>query len=319
MINNILNICQVSLKDNIPLILENYKIFTRLYKSIKIYIICPKDQINEFREKLNFDDIKIIDEDEIISLEEFNEIFEKMSKNILYKTQFKKRLPWYYQQILKITFALNYINEKNENLVIWDADTIILKKINFFNKDKSIKYGNFFEFHKAYYLTNESILKNLPNYYISFLNQFIAITNNEKDFLLNRFLNFDYPKKKLGYNISELILKNIFEKHKVYNGSLFSEYELIGQSNYLHSLQKQKPLLFLRYGLDGKLTKIQKLLSVLLNYKHVTYEHTHLKLKNIGMLERPQTWIGFIKIMIKDFFKFYLRYIKHIIMFNYKN
>ena len=317
--NNILNICQVSLKDNIPLILENYKIFRRLYKSIKIYIICPKDQINEFREKLNFEDIKIVDEDEIISLEEFNEIFEKTSKNILYKTQFKKRLSWYYQQILKITFALNFINEKNENLVIWDADTIILKKINFFNKDKSIKYGNFFEFHKAYYLTNESILKNLPNYYISFLNQFIAITNNEKDFLLNKYLNFDNPKKKLGYNISELILKNIFEKHQVYNGSLFSEYELFGQSNYLHSLQIQKPLLFLRYGLDGKLTKIQKLLSILLNYKHVTYEHTHLKPKNIGMLERSQTWIGFIKIMIKDFFKFYLRYIKHIIMFNYKN
>ena len=129
MTNNILNICQVSLKDNIPLILENYKIFRRLYKSIKIYIICPKDQINEFRKKLNFEDIKIIDEDEIISLEEFNEIFEKTSKNILYKTQFKKRLSWYYQQILKITFALNFINEKNENLVIWDADTIILKKI----------------------------------------------------------------------------------------------------------------------------------------------------------------------------------------------
>ena len=54
-----------------------------------------------------------------------------------------------------------------------------LKKISFFKQDISVKYGNFFEFHKAYYITNEYILKKLPNYYISFLNQFIAITKSE--------------------------------------------------------------------------------------------------------------------------------------------
>ena len=63
------------------------------------------------------------------------------------------------------------INEKKENLVIWDADTILLKKIDFFSGDKSINYGNFNEFHNQYYATNKKILNDFPKYFISFLNQ----------------------------------------------------------------------------------------------------------------------------------------------------
>ena len=315
MIKNTLNICQVSLNENIPLIIENYQKFKKLYGSLKIHIICPKHQLNEFKKKLNFEDIKIINEEEIFSFEEFNKVFERTSEKILYQKDFKKRLGWYYQQILKITFAINFVNEKRENIVIWDADTIILKKINFFEKGLSIKYGNFFEFHKAYYLTNDFIFKNPSKYFISFLNQFIAISKEEMDYLLKNYLKVNLEKKNLGLEISELILKSIFMKHQKYNGSLFSEYEFIGQSNYSYNYVKQKPLLFLRFGLDGKLTKTQKFISIFLDYKHVTYEHAHPSFKNLGMLNRSQSWYGFSKILIKNFFKFYLRYIRHNIIF----
>ena len=52
-----------------------------------------------------------------------------IQKNKLSK-KFTLRLKWYYQQILKIIFIFKFI-EKNKNLIIWDADTIILKKIDF--------------------------------------------------------------------------------------------------------------------------------------------------------------------------------------------
>ena len=150
-----------------------------------------------------------------------------------------------------------------------------LKKISFFKQDISVKYGNFFEFHKAYYITNEYILKKLPNYYISFLNQFIAITKSEYIFFIENFLREKSQNISTGEKISELIFSSIFNKHKTYNGSLFSEYELIGQSNYLFRNEKQKPILFLRFGLDGMLNEGQKIIASLLGYKHVTYEHTH--------------------------------------------
>ena len=39
--------------------------------------------------------------------------------------------------------------------------------------------------------------------------------------------------------LSELILRSILE-HKDYNGSMFSEFELIGQSNYLQTIPKSQ-------------------------------------------------------------------------------
>ena len=161
-----INICQVSLNRDIPLIIENFKNFKKFYKDINLFIICPKIQLDEFKKKINFDEIKIISEEEILEFKKFEIIYKNLNKGIQYSEQFDKRLKWYYQQVLKITFSFNFIKETGQNIVIWDADTIILKKISFFKQDISVKYGNFFEFHKAYYITNEYILKKLPNYYI---------------------------------------------------------------------------------------------------------------------------------------------------------
>ena len=44
-----LNVCQVSLARDIPIILENYHSFKNLYKTIKVFIICPANEILEFK------------------------------------------------------------------------------------------------------------------------------------------------------------------------------------------------------------------------------------------------------------------------------
>ena len=61
-----INICQVSLNKNIPLIIENFKNFKKFYKNINFFIICPKNQLDEFKKKINFDEIRIISEEEIL-------------------------------------------------------------------------------------------------------------------------------------------------------------------------------------------------------------------------------------------------------------
>tara|TARA_B100001063_G_scaffold245337_1_gene280737 strand:+ start:112 stop:1122 length:1011 start_codon:yes stop_codon:yes gene_type:complete len=315
-----LNICQVSLKRDIPLIKENFKNFKKIYKSnVKFFIVCPKKQMKDFSKRLNYNEIKIINEDELISFKTFNEIFRKLSKNIIYQKKFSKRLNWYYQQILKISFILKFITKNNQDIIVWDADTIILKKINFFSKKHSINYGNFFEFNKNYYLTNKGILKRLPNYYISFLNQFISVTKKECRYLITNLLNEKKVRGKFTEKLSILILSKIFKIHKDYDGSLFSEYELIGQSNYLLNHRMQKPILFLRLNLDGKLTKFQKKISKFLNYKHVTYEHKHVGKKNHGMLKRTQSYSGFLKIIFKDFLFYHVKSLFHFFNSYYSN
>ena len=97
---------------------------------------------------------------------------------------------------------------------------------------------------------------------------------------------------------------------------MFSEYEFLGQSNYIFNNVRQKPILFLRFGLNGKLTVVQNVLSKILGYRHVTYEHAHASNNNLEMLNRNQSWIGFFKIIFKNLSKFYLKCIIHIFMYN---
>ena len=100
MSKNILNICQVSLNRDIPLIIENLKNFKRFYQdNLKLHIICPENQLDEFKQKLNFREVNIINENHLISLNEFNNIFDENKSLIDYQEQFRKRLSWYYQQV----------------------------------------------------------------------------------------------------------------------------------------------------------------------------------------------------------------------------
>ena len=315
-----INICQISLARDIPIILENYKSFKKFYTLFEITIICPQKEILEFEEKLHFKEFNIIDEEKIISFEKFNDIFEELSNNIDYQNLFRKRLNWYYQQILKLSYVLNFIKKKKENIIIWDADTVILKKINFFKNEYSIKYGTLFEFHKPYYVTSKSITGDYPKYFISSLIQFTSLSVSEYNFFINKILDFDIfeTKEIISIQLSKIILKNIFNIHKTYNGSLFSEYELIGISNYVFRKTKQKALFTLRRDLDGKLSNSQAFIAKFFNVKHVTYEHTYSNKNSQGMLGRKQRWIQFLKILFKEFVKFNLRNLRHNFNYYYK-
>ena len=309
------NICQVSIKRDIPIILKNYKNFIKFYKDIKIYIICPANEITDFQSKLNFKEFEIIEEESLISYDKFLNVFESLSFMVNYKSDFKKRINWYYQQILKISFVLLFAEKHNKNIIIWDADTILIKKIKFFKKELSVIYGNFNEFHNQYYITNKKILGLTLKYHISFLNQFIAITAKELIFLKKKIFNEKVVNTSdIPIELSKIILESIFSQHHIYNGSMFSEYELIGQSNYLLDNRKQVPVLYLRFGLNGILTEWQMKLAKFLNFIHITYEHSHSNKNSQGMLKRKQKWSTLIKLLIKNLFRFYLKLIKH----NYK-
>ena len=226
---------------------------------------------------------------------------------------------WYYQQVLKISFLINFVKRKNKPIIIWDADTILLKKINFFNKKNSEKYGNTSEFHKAYYITNKQILKKLPNYYISCLSQFIAVTPREIDYLIKKLKNYIKKNKPTGKWISTIMMSSISKSHDSYNGSMFSEYELIGQSNLLYSYNNQKLISGMREHLNGRLTYLQLFIVKILGYSYVAYEHSHKNSDSQNMLRRNQKWISFIMLLIRKTSNKFFRGIKHLIVSYFKN
>ena len=316
-----LNICQVSLKRDIPIILENFYSFKKIYKSFRIFIICPVSEINLFKEKLHYNEFKFINENDLISIQEFKAIYDDLRDLNKHQELLKNRLSWYYQQVLKLSFILQFVEHNKENIIIWDADTLILKKIEFFKDKKSILYGTLFEFHKHYFKPNNSIIGELPKYFISSLVQFVGLSVSEYYFFCKNIIKLDLidKKERTALIISKIIIKNIFKSHNHYNGSLFSEYELIGMSNLMHKRNKQKAIFLLRANLDGRLSKFQIHLAKLLNIKHVTYEHSYLNKNSQGMLMRKQKWTSFIKILTKGFFKFHLKNIKHNFNFYYNS
>ena len=311
--NNELNICQVSLPGNIPIIRKKYNNFTKIYKNVKFFIIVPKKDIAIFKKKLNFKNAFIISENKILTFRRFKII---ANRNIKKKKYFKKiqpRLKWYYQQVLKISFVLDFLNNNN-NIVIWDADTLILKKIYFFKNNLSISYGSTSEFHKAYYATNKIILKKLPKYFISCLAQFISLSQLESKRLKYHLSKFLLRKQKTSEWITNIVFKAISKTHDNYNGSMFSEYELIGQSNLIFNKNKQKLISGVRENLNGKLTNFQKKIAIFLGYSYVAYEHAHNNQLSKNMLKRYQDWYLFIKLIIRKTSNKFFRGLRHLIL-----
>jgi len=306
-----LNICQVSLLGNVRIVKENLLNFNRFYENNFHYIICPKKEKIYFKKKLKNSNCEIIDEDTIITFKKFKKIANKYLKKKSYFKEIQNRLNWYYQQVLKLTFVINFISKTKKPIIIWDADTIILKKILFFKKNNSINYGTTSEFHKAYYETNAVLLNNLPSYFISSLAQFISITPPEAKFLIKKLSKIKKKSKNTGDWITNVIFKSIISAHQNYNGSMFSEYELIGQSNLLKNCNKQKLISGIREHLNGKLSTFQKNILIYLGYSYVAYEHTHPNKNSLNMLKRNQTWSSFFKIIIKKTFNKFFRGIKH--------
>ena len=153
-----MNICQVSLKGNIPIIKENLKNFNKLYNDNYFYIVCPKKEKIFFNKKIKSSRVFFIEEESLIKFSKFKKISNTYLKKTIYYNKIQNRLTWYYQQILKIAFLIDFVEKKKENLVIWDADTILIDRIVFFKERFSNYYGTTSYFHKAYYKYQKLVL-----------------------------------------------------------------------------------------------------------------------------------------------------------------
>ena len=107
-----LNICQVSLAGNIPIIQKNLKNFENFYKKVIFYIIVPSKDLLLFKKKIKNKNVKIISENDLIKFSKFKKISNSFLIKSRYYKEIQKRLSWYYQQILKLSFVINFINKK---------------------------------------------------------------------------------------------------------------------------------------------------------------------------------------------------------------
>tara|TARA_B100000989_G_scaffold297677_2_gene284288 strand:- start:1300 stop:2211 length:912 start_codon:yes stop_codon:yes gene_type:complete len=293
--------------ENIDCIVKNWYSLNKLYKKFTYTIIVPPYQIDLFKKKLkeeDIDDIELINENNFLSFVDFKKIYEKLSSN-----NENIRFGWYYTQVLSISYAIE--NAKYSPIILLDGDTIILKKIDFFNGDNSNIYFTPYERHYPYKNACEIILKYKFKKWKSATSQIYSMTPKECNFFTSKLHDF-YQRKKNDTTaiwISKLILTYMIESNES-KDACFSNMDLISASNIINGSTNLKYIEFLRSGVYFLLTSKQIKIAKKLGYSLLAYEAVNFKNSKTKMSN-----FGFIKLLTKTFilsiynrYKFYLSF-----------
>jgi len=271
--NEVINtvICTCSMKD-----LETWKIVSKqILKKIrsKNYLLIVPD--NEVKFFLKNTDSRFIVKNETIYIG-------NIKKNI--PTMHLNRIGWYLQQFIKLAAINDVANNNNNNndiVLIWDADTVPLKKINFTNSKNQIIYYKSKEYYKSYFDLIEKItgLKRIEKH--SFVAQSFAIRIEWIKYFFKKLEERHNKKKWI-----EILIDNI----NFNEPSGFSEYETLGtfiSHNFKNKYKfTNRPWLRSGNGLIGSIENINKFpfYIMLKFYDFVSFETSDYSFRRIKKL-----------------------------------
>lgn len=154
-----------------------------------------------------------IHEDTLIPKKEINELFIKRG------IENQHRVGWYFQQFLKMAYSRIC---KNEYYIIWDADTIPIKKVHMFEKNHPI-FDMKTEHHIPYFITMSRLIPDLKFVNRSYISEHMIIKTEYMKNLLNEI---ESKSNITGKKFWEKIIMSIDKKDITKSG--FSEYETYG-------------------------------------------------------------------------------------------
>ena len=275
-----------SLKD-----LEVWKIASKFIvkniKSEKYIVIVPDDEVKLFT---NNTDKKFEIKSESLFIGKLREI---LKKKFLKKNH--DRVGWYLQQFIKFSALKKTVknNLNNDIILIWDADTVPLKKLNFINSNNKI----------TYYLGKENHIL-----YFNFIKRFLG---------LDKIVKFSFVAQ--CFPIKVIWIKQFFKyieiRHKKNWLNAFidsinfnertglSEYETLGtfiSHNYKeHFVTTKNPWLRNGNGLIGSPSNINKFpfLFVKKYYHYISFEVSDASFRKFKKLYNK-----IIPISLKNFF-----------------
>jgi hypothetical protein len=142
--------------NNLPVIINK---FINLFDINKFTVVCPCGDINKASEILEGYIVDIINENEILQGCDKNKILDLIPINFPANIH-HNYIGWYYQQFLKMAYSMH--SNVNNTYLIWDADTIPLRKFDLFDNGKIlITQGR--EYHKPYFKTINKIFNDHVN------------------------------------------------------------------------------------------------------------------------------------------------------------
>lgn len=141
----------------------------QLFRTVKlrsIHVLAPTMDCERMKRKLG-NQVIVVSEDEFIpgvTLEQFRR---------LNAPHFPRAAGWYFQQLLKLQFA--FVDPEDEYYLIWDADTVPLRPMRFFDSNGRMLLTKATEFHPPYFETYRRLFGEEPNREFSFIAQHMLV------------------------------------------------------------------------------------------------------------------------------------------------
>ena len=199
-------------------IYNNLRFYINFIDGIKNIILIGNEEINklikEKKSSLSFP-IIFINEKSLIDVNKVKQLIKIKNKNAV------GRSGWYIQQFLKMIY---YRLCHNKFYLIWDGDTIPIKKVKMFNNDGKPFFDVKTEYHKPYFFTLKKIFPELgKKFNYSFISEHMIINTK---LMKNMIKRITFNKNIIGNTWYEKIINCI--NIKDLPGSGFSEFETYG-------------------------------------------------------------------------------------------
>ncbi|HEY2342296.1 MAG TPA: DUF6492 family protein, partial [Chthoniobacteraceae bacterium] len=190
----------------------------------KIHVCAPRREFARFHAALG-SDVVLLDEDEVVPGLRLAELRK------LKLPGFPRGAGWYFQQLLKCGFA--FLGAPEDSYLIWDADTVPLRKIELFDESGRTYFTRADEHHAPYFENYERLLGRAAAPPCSFIAQHIVVQKTHMRAMLSEIEG----RISGAENWAWKIMRTLSGPHS----NLFSEYEFYG--NYVYSAHPEEVVL----------------------------------------------------------------------------
>jgi hypothetical protein len=176
-----------------------------------LHVVVRGDEMERFRSRLG-STVRLIPEDGFIP----GMTLHKLQQLPL--ESFPKGAGWYFQQFLKLQFAFE--DTADDYYLIWDADTIPLRPLRFFDCAGRMLLTKAAEYHAPYFETYRKVLGEEPRREFSFIAQHILVQKSVARAMLRQI-----ERQLPGADNWAWKIMRVLPDHGL---NLFSEYETYG-------------------------------------------------------------------------------------------
>jgi hypothetical protein len=186
----------------------------------QLHVITARANFSRFAKTLG-SDVGLVDEDAMIPGMTLAQL------RALDEPGFPQGAGWYFQQFLKLAFAFQ--KTEDDHYLIWDADTVPLRPLEFFDDKNRMIFTQAAEYHPAYFETCKKLFRHDPQREFSFISQHIIVRKSiAREMFLTIEQNIPGPE-----NWAWKIMRNVRGE----GTNRFSEYETLG--HYVKNIHPQ--------------------------------------------------------------------------------